>query len=178
VVAASVVLPPDHHSLLSDLAAVRDSKLLTPRRREECLAAIGRHAVCWGIGAVPSCEIDHLGIVLATQRAMALAIEALPLPADYLLIDHLRLPELPLPQYSLSKGDLHVLSIAAASIIAKVNRDHMMAELDLRWPGYGFARHKGYGTAQHQEALLAIGPCEEHRRSFAPLGPWGPRPRT
>ena len=99
---------------------------------------------------------------------MSLALEAISPPADYLLIDHLRL-QVPLPQYSLPKGDALVLSIAAASIVAKVSRDRMMIELDEQLPGYGFAQHKGYGTAQHQAALAELGPSPVHRLSFEPL---------
>lgn len=172
VVAAAVILPPGGADLLSALAGVRDSKVLSARQREACLAAIEAHALAWAVGAVPATEIDRLGIVPATRQAMAQALHALSLPPDCLLIDHLRLPALSLPQVSLPKGDARVLSIAAASIVAKVSRDRMMVELDGQWPGYGFGRHKGYGTAQHRAALAALGPCAAHRRSFAPVRGW------
>jgi ribonuclease HII len=172
VVAAAVILPPGTADLLHALVDVRDSKVLSARRREACLAVIAAHALAWGVGAVPPVEIDRLGIVPATCQAMAQALHALSLPADCLLIDHLRLSALSLPQVSLPKGDARVLSIAAASIVAKVSRDRMLVELDEQWPGYGFARHKGYGTAQHQAALAALGPCPAHRRSFAPVRGW------
>jgi ribonuclease HII len=100
---------------------------------------------------------------------MALALSSLSPPAEYLLIDHLSLPDVPLPQHSLSKGDARVLSIAAASIVAKVSRDQLMIKLEDRFPGYGLAQHKGYGTAQHQAALEELGPSEIHRLSYAPL---------
>jgi ribonuclease HII len=133
------------------------------------LEVIQRHALAWGIGAVPPAGIDELGIVPATCRAMALALQALSPSADYLLIDYLSLPDVSIPQQGLPKGDAAVLSIAAASIVAKVSRDAMMVNLASRFPGYGFERHKGYGTVLHQEALTALGPTAIHRLSFAPL---------
>jgi len=169
VVAAAVVLPPLDPDLRRRLAGVRDSKLLSPARREALLTTICEYALAYGVGAAPPAEIDRLGIVPATRKAMAQALEGLPLPPDYLLIDYLPLPEVPLPQHSLPKGDVHVLSIAAASILAKVSRDRLMIQLEQQWPGYGFAQHKGYGTAQHQAALRALGPSQVHRLSFAPL---------
>lgn len=169
VVAAAVVLPPADPDLARHLDGVRDSKELTALRREALLAAIWRHARAWAIGVVPSAEIDAVGIVPATRKAMALALEALATPADYLLIDHLPLPEVALPQTSMPKGDARVLSIAAASIVAKVSRDRLMADLDADLPGYGFGQHKGYGTARHRAALEALGPCPLHRFSFAPV---------
>jgi ribonuclease HII len=169
VVAAAVVLPPGDCALLERLRGVRDSKQLTPKQREALLGAICECAVVVGVGAVPPDEIDRLGIVPATRQAMVLALAAISPPADYLLIDYLHLFEVPLPQYSLPKGDVRVLSIAAASIVAKVSRDRMMVELEERLPGYGFGRHKGYGTAEHQAALAALGPSPVHRLSFAPV---------
>ncbi len=169
VVAAAVVLPPGDRGLPERLRGVRDSKQLSPKQREALLEVIREYAVAVGVGAVPPDEIDRLGIVPATRRAMVLALDVISPPADYLLIDHLSLVEVALPQYSLPKGDVLVLSIAAASIVAKVSRDRMMVELEGRLPGYGFARHKGYGTAQHQAALATLGPSSVHRLSFAPL---------
>ena len=169
VVAAAVILPPDDPHLLRHLAGVRDSKQLAAARREALLGVIVEHALAWGVGAVPPADIDTIGIVPATHRAMALALQALSPPADYLLLDYVSLHDPALPQQSLPQGDARVLSIAAASIVAKVSRDRMMVELDARFPGYGFARHKGYGTALHQAMLAALGPSMVHRRSFAPL---------
>jgi ribonuclease HII len=169
VVAAAVILPAGVPQLAQHLAGVRDSKTLTARRREELLAAIQEHALAMGVGAVPPSEIDTVGIVPATREAMARALQGLSPPAVYLLIDHLSLPDLPLPQYSLPKGDARVLSIAAASIVAKVSRDRIMVDLDALYPGYGFARHKGYGTPQHRAALARLGPSAAHRLSFAPM---------
>jgi ribonuclease HII len=169
VVAAAVVLPPDREDLARNLAQVCDSKRLAPARRGALLALIQEQAVTLGVGAVPASEIDELGIVPATRQAMHRALQALSPAADYLLIDYVALPGLALCQQSMPKGDVHVLSIAAASIVAKVSRDRMMVHLDGRFPGYGFARHKGYGTAQHRAALAELGPSEIHRMSFAPL---------
>ena len=169
VVAAAVILPPDDPDLLQYLTAVRDSKCLTAARREALLPVIQEVAVGLGVGAVPPAEIDDIGIVPATRKAMAQALAKLAPPADYLLLDYVSLPDVPLGQYSLPKGDAYVLSIAAASIVAKVSRDRMMVELEGKLPGYGFARHKGYGTAQHRAALAALGPSQVHRHSFAPL---------
>lgn len=169
VVAAAVILPPGDPGLASRMAGVRDSKMLSAARREALLEVIEHHALAWGVGAVPPAEIDKIGIVPATRAAMTLALQALsPLP-DYLLIDHLSLPGVSISQRGLPKGDATVLSIAAASIVAKVSRDRMMVDLGDRFPGYGFERHKGYGTAQHQAALAALGPSAIHRLSFAPL---------
>jgi ribonuclease HII len=169
VVAAAVVLPPGDLDVQRRLDGVCDSKQLTAARRETYFAAIREHALCIGVGAVPSSEIDTRGIVAATRQAMSLALQSLPTPADYLLIDYLSLPGWPLPQVSLPKGDARVFTIAAASIVAKVSRDRMMVDLDGRFPGYGFARHKGYGTRQHQSALASLGPCDVHRFSFSPV---------
>ena len=169
VVAAAVILPPDQPELAQCLSGVRDSKMLTATRREMLLEIIEQHALAWGVGAVPPGEIDARGIVPATREAMSLALGVLSLPADYLLIDHISLPDQPLPQVSLPKGDARILSIAAASIVAKVSRDRMMVDLEARYPGYGFGQHKGYGTPQHQAALASIGPSSVHRLSFAPL---------
>lgn len=169
LVAAAVILPAGAGDLLARLAGVRDSKQLSPGRREVLLPAIQASAVAVGVGVVPVADIDGLGIVAATRQAMGRAIAALSVAPDCLLIDYLALPGVPLPQRCLVKGDARVLSIAAASIVAKVSRDRLMAALDGCWPGYGLARNKGYGTAQHQAALAALGPSGIHRRSFAPV---------
>ena len=169
VVAAAVILPPDITQMAQVLSGVRDSKRLSAARREVLLGAIQQHALAWGVGVVPASEIDARGIVPATFQAMSLALTALSLPADHLLIDHLSLPDQPLPQLSLTRGDALVLSIAAASIVAKVSRDRMMVDFDVQFPGYGFGQHKGYGTPQHRGALADLGPCSIHRLSFAPL---------
>jgi ribonuclease HII len=169
VVAAAVILPPDNPQLAELLAGVRDSKRLSAIQREVLMGVIEQHALAWGVGAVPASEIDARGIVPATCKAMSLALATLSLPVHHLLVDYLSLPDQSLPQLSLTKGDARVLSIAAASIIAKVSRDRMMVEFDRQFPGYGFAQHKGYGTPRHRAALASLGPSAIHRMSFAPL---------
>jgi len=169
VVAAAVVLPPDAPDLRQALLPVRDSKLLTPRCRERCYGLILGQAMDYGVGLVSSVEIDRIGIVPATRRAMRQALEALSVPPDYLLIDALPLPQVDIPQCALPKGDLYHLSISAASIIAKVTRDRWMIGLDWRLPGYGMAQHKGYGTRQHRAALWSLGASSQHRHSYAPI---------
>lgn len=168
VVAAAVILPAEV-AVAERLAGVADSKLLTAAARERSYGQIVRVAHAWGVGIVPATEIDAHGIAPATRAAMQQALAALAVAPDYLLLDYVRLPESPLPQHALPRGDRWVLSIAAASIVAKVTRDRMMIELDRHYPVYGFAQHKGYGTQQHQQALRCHGPCPLHRLSFAPL---------
>ena len=169
VLAAAVILPPGDPKLAEHLGGVRDSKLLSTDRREALLPVVQERALAWAVGVAAPQDIDEIGIVPATQQAMSLALEALSPAPDYLLLDHISLPGVPLPQLSLPKGDARVLSIAAASIVAKASRDRMMVELDEQFPGYGFARHKGYGTAEHRAAIADLGPCALHRLSFAPL---------
>jgi ribonuclease HII len=169
VVAAAVVLPAERNDIDSVLCGVRDSKALTPRQREALFPLIYRTALGVGVGMASSRFIDRWGIVPATRQAMAMAVRNLPLEPHYLLIDALKLPDVQLPQRGLIKGDTHVLSIAAASIVAKVFRDRLMVALGGRYCDYGFAAHKGYGTAAHRAALQRLGPCPEHRMSFAPL---------
>lgn len=173
LVAAAVILPDlasaDEAALLTELAGVRDSKTLAAPRRVALLATIERVARGIGVGAVPVAELDQIGLGAANRLAWARALAALPLPADFLLLDAFRLPSSPLPQEWIVRGDRHCLSIAAASIVAKVTRDRALVALAEEFPAYGFARHKGYGTAAHHTALRAHGPCTEHRHSFAPL---------
>ncbi len=167
VMAGAVILPPDRPNLDCALAGVNDSKLLTPHRRESLARCIQETALSWAVGSATSAEIDMLGIVPATRLAMKRALDSLAVQADYLLLDALTLPEVDLPQLALIKGDRRSLSIAAASILAKVTRDAHMTALHTQYPVYGFAGHKGYGTAQHRAALDRHGLCPEHRRSFA-----------
>jgi ribonuclease HII len=168
VVAGAVVLPPDPE-VARALAGVRDSKQLSPRQRERLLAVIKAIAVSWAVGMVSAEEIDHLGILPATRLAMRQAADALCASPQALLVDAVRLPAIPLPQRNLIHGDALSLSIAAASIVAKVTRDRLMVEMDSMYPGYGFASHKGYGTPRHSLALRELGPCPLHRHSFAPV---------
>ena len=175
VVAAAVILPLAERSersaraLRRRLAGVNDSKQLTARQREALFPRILEVACAVGIGRAGSGEVDRDGIVPATRAAMIRAVAALSRPPDHLLIDALRLPHSDLPQTSIIKGDARSLSVAAASIIAKVTRDRWMAGLDEQHPGYGFGRHKGYGTVLHREALHRMGVSAAHRRSFAPM---------
>lgn len=152
------------------LGGVNDSKILTESQREDLYARItGGWPCVFGVGVAGTDEIDRLNILRATHLAMARALAAIsPLP-DFALVDGLPVPGLPCPSLSVVHGDGRSLSIAAASIIAKVTRDRTMMELDQRYPEYGFARHKGYGTKVHLQALLERGPCPEHRRSFRPV---------
>jgi ribonuclease HII len=169
VVAGAVILPLDRPDLPQELEGVRDSKQLTPRQRERLYETIRSTALAVGVGMAPPDMIDELGIVPATRHAMGLAILQLGLLPDFLLIDFLNLPGLPIPQKSIAGGDAQSLSIAAASIVAKVARDRLMVQLDIQYPGYGFASHKGYGTRQHRESLACLGLSPIHRRSFAPM---------
>jgi ribonuclease HII len=169
VVAGAVILPIVQPDLVQRLEGVRDSKQLTPRQRERLYGIIRSTALAVGVGIVPPDMIDELGIVPATRQAMSLAIVQLTPPPDFLLVDFLNLPGLSIPQKSTPHGDALSLSIAAASIIAKVTRDRRMVQLDDRYPGYGFARHKGYGTRQHRESLIRLGPSTVHRLSYAPM---------
>jgi len=165
LVAAAVILPlkPD----ISWLPLVRDSKQLTPERRESLFPLINEAAIGIGIGILPPDAIDSHGMAMAIRKAMCSAVEHLPCPPNFLLIDHVRLPELDLPQKSIIRGDSLSLSIACASIVAKVTRDRIMVALDEVYPGYGFARHKGYATREHLSQLRRLGVCPIHRRCFA-----------
>jgi ribonuclease HII len=148
---------------------IRDSKQMTPVQRERALPFIQDAALALGVGMSTSQEIDDLGIVQATRLAMARALDSLPLLPQYLLLDAFPLPGVAIPQKAIIRGDALCLSIAAASIVAKVTRDRLMVEQDVMFPGYGFARHKGYGTKEHIRSLMRLGPCAIHRRSFAPI---------
>lgn len=169
VVAAAVMLPPALIRRPALLAGVDDSKQLSAAERERLYGLICLQAAGVGVGIVPAYLIDAYGIVPATRLAMTVALLALPAQPDALLIDALALPDLALPQEALIKGDARSLSIAAASVIAKVTRDRLMRTAHLAFPAYGFASHKGYGTAEHQRALASHGLCALHRRTFKPL---------
>lgn len=169
VCAAAVILPLERGDLPELLDGVRDSKDLTPGQRDELLPVVREVAQAVGVGWGEPGEIDQLGIVTATRKAMERAVAQLGEQADALLVDHLRLPGLNTPQRSLPKADARCLSVAAASIVAKVERDRLMIALEEEFPGYGFAQHKGYGTPQHREALARLGPAPIHRMSWKPL---------
>ena len=167
VVAAAVVFPRELDDQWHKL--VRDSKTLSAGQRERALAYIQDHAQSVGVGASTNEEIDNLGIVEATKNAMSRAITSLTYPPQFLLIDAMPLPETGKPFKAIIKGDSTCLSIAAASIVAKVTRDLIMEQADQRYPGYGFARHKGYPTYDHLSNLAKLGPCPLHRYSFGPV---------
>lgn len=169
VVAAAVILPPDH-----GLRGVTDSKLLSPDKREALAAAIRKKALAVGVGVVEPEEIDRINILNAALKAMSIAVGQLDPPAGGLLIDGIfKIPGLGLPQQVVVKGDLKCRCIGAASIVAKVFRDRLMAEMDLAHPGYGFAEHKGYSCPSHRRALAERGPSPIHRRSFFGVVPAG-----
>jgi ribonuclease HII len=167
VVAAAVILPCGINAPWLD--QVRDSKLLSPAKRELLFHNIHQIAISIGISLAPPEVIDARGIITATRLAMKLAIEQLSPPPESLLIDYMRLPEVPLPQKGITNGDRLCFSIACASIIAKVARDRLMIELDRIYPGYGLAQHKGYGTEKHLSCLRQLGPSPIHRHSFKPV---------
>ena len=164
VVAAAVILPTRCR-----LVGINDSKQLSAKDREQVYTAILAQAVGVGVGSADVAEIDQLNILEATRLAMRRAVEKLaPLP-DYVLIDAVVLPGFKVPTRPIIKGDSLSVSIAAASIIAKVTRDRLMARYHEIFPDYGFLSHKGYGTAEHLERLARHGPCSIHRRTFAPV---------
>ncbi len=161
VVAAAVILPE-----IFDLPGLTDSKQLTAAHRERLFRLIRVQALAIGVGIVSPLEIDSRNILQATFLAMTLAVQRLKIVPDFLLVDGNQPVPMPIRQKALVKGDARSLSIAAASVMAKVVRDRMMAGYDRRFPGYGFARHKGYGCAAHLEALRRLGPSILHRRTF------------
>jgi ribonuclease HII len=167
VVAAAVILPLEYRP--SWLYSLRDSKQLSPQRRQFLFDCIQQDEIQFGVGVVSHEVIDKRGIAAASKLAMRYAVEQLPITPDFLLIDYVRLPRVRLHQKSITNGDGLSFSIAAASIVAKVTRDRIMTELDIQFPGYGLARHKGYGTPEHIELLQRLGPCPLHRRTFAPV---------
>jgi ribonuclease HII len=169
VAAAAVILPWDE-TVARQLSGVRDSKQMSAARREVARVKIIQHALAWGVGLSTNEEIDQLGILPATRLAASRALAALNTAPLHLLLDYLFLPDLAIPQTSLIKGDCRSLSIASASVLAKTTRDALLRELDISYPEYGFASHKGYGTAGHRSALKRLGACPAHRLSFALYG--------
>ncbi len=161
VVAAAVVFAPDLF-----LLGVNDSKQLSPEEREELYGLIMAHATSVGVGIVDHALIDEINILNATYRAMHEAVRRLTVIPEHLLIDGNRFADIGIPYTTIVEGDALSFSIAAASIIAKVTRDRLMMEYDTLYPGYGFASNKGYATKEHRDALLRLGQCEIHRRSF------------
>lgn len=156
-----MILPED-----VEILYLNDSKKLSAARREELYEEIKEKAICYGVGIASPERIDQINILQATYEAMRDAIAALMPAPDLLLVDAVHIPEVETKQVGIIKGDAKSVSIAAASIIAKVTRDHMMMEMDALYPEYGFAGHKGYGAAKHIEAIKKYGPCPIHRRTF------------
>lgn len=168
VAVGAVILPDDIPLLSAALAGVRDSKQMTPLERESLAPRIQGTALTWCVAFASAEEIDSLGIVRATRLAAVRALNGLSLIPQYLLTDfRLELPQLEIPQTSLVRGDALCLSIAAASVLAKTARDHLMRELDLQYPDYGLGRHKGYGTLAHRLAMKRLGCSSIHRKSFS-----------
>ncbi|MEE2731338.1 MAG: ribonuclease HII [Pseudomonadota bacterium] len=164
VVAAAVILNP-----AKPIAGLTDSKKLTEKKRDQLFDIIQRDALAWAIGRAEVEEIDSLNILHASMLAMQRAVEQLSPQAQFALVDGNRCPNLPCPSQAIVKGDLTEPCISAASILAKVTRDREMDCLELEYPGYGFARHKGYPTKVHMEALQKLGPTDIHRRTFGPV---------
>ena len=169
VMAGAVILPADPDILIT-LNGVRDSKLMSEAEREKMFDIIRDNAAAWAVGEADNAEIDRFGILNATKAAMKRAIAGLSLTPDHLLIDFVRLHDVTTPQTGIKHGDMLSLSIACASVLAKVTRDRWMCSAATElYPQYHFDRHKGYGTALHQEALRQYGPCPLHRMTFKPL---------
>ncbi len=165
VVAAAVVLPS-----LRTLKGVKDSKLLTAERREKVLGLLEKRALGIGVGVVEAEEIYRINILQASLKAMEIALQRLPMPPDFLIIDGSnRLKKIPIIQQAVPQADRHCLSVAAASIVAKVTRDRLMMIYHESYPEYNFAKHKGYGTREHLQAIQKFGCCPIHRQSFKTL---------
>ncbi len=164
LVAAAVILPTEFA-----VAGVRDSKQLSPRQRQALFVRITKRAVSWAVHVVPNSVIDRRGIKHANVQALQQALRKLHIQPDAALVDAIRVKHGKKPVKAIIKGDEKVLSIAAASIVAKVVRDTLMSGFERQYPGYGFARHKGYGTAEHELRLKDLGPSDIHRKSFAPV---------
>lgn len=164
VVAAAVILDE-----LKPIKGLADSKVLTALKRERLAEEIAAKALCFCVASASVQEIDTLNILHATMLAMQRAVQGLRLPPHRVVVDGNRCPQLNVPVAAVVKGDAKVAAISAASILAKVRRDALCAELHAQWPAYGFAGHKGYPTAAHLDALKRLGPCPEHRRSYAPV---------
>jgi len=165
VVTAAVILSPDDPYL----GQYRDSKKVAEKKRLKLYHHIRQHAVAYSVTLATLEEIDQLNILHATMLSMRRSVQALSVTPSKVLVDGNRVPDLSIPAEAIIGGDDSVQEIAAASIIAKVVRDRMMAMYDVQFPGYQFAKHKGYGTKVHMEALRAHGPCPIHRKSFAPI---------
>ncbi len=164
VVACAIILPKNFPT-----EGINDSKKLTSLQREKLFPIIQKYAISIGIGIISNKIIDRVNILQATAQAMFIAVKRLSVAPNWLLVDGNNLPDLPYPGEAIVKGDAKSISIAAASIIAKVTRDRLMNYFAYLYPQYGFAKHKGYGTSDHINALKVYGPCPIHRRSFSPI---------
>lgn len=164
VVSAAVILPPGEL-----IEGVNDSKKLSPKKRLELAVEIKRRALAWSLAFIFPPYLDSINILNATKETMAMTVRELPLKPDYLLIDALYLSDINIKQQAIIKGDSLSISIASASIVAKVERDLLMENLDIIHPVYGFGNHKGYATREHLQALFTHGPCSVHRVSFEPV---------
>jgi ribonuclease HII len=164
VVAAAVILPDNH-----GIVGIKDSKKLSDKKRDQLFIEISSKAIAWHIALATHEEIDQINILQAAMLAMQRAVMGLTVKPTKVLVDGNRCPALPYPSEAIIGGDNLIEQISAASILAKVYRDRQMIELDKEYPGYGFARHKGYATAEHLYALQKYGPIKQHRRSFAPV---------
>lgn len=161
VAAGACILPADH-----DIPGLNDSKKLSEKKREQLYDVILRESIAWNVALVSPERIDEINILQATYEAMREAVSGLSVRADVLVNDAVTIPGMDLPQVPVIKGDAKCLSVAAASILAKVTRDRLMLEADRLYPEYGFAQHKGYGTRAHIDAIRRYGPCPIHRRTF------------
>ncbi len=164
VVVAACILPP-----FLRIEGINDSKQLSKKKREELYKQIVKNAVCYKIVFVSVEEVDELNIYQATKKGMLEAIRGLDVKPDHCLIDAMPLSELEIPHTSIIHGDARCASVAAASILAKVTRDNYMEKMDIKYPNYGFKKHKGYGTKLHLEALEKYGPCKIHRKTYSPV---------
>jgi len=164
LVVAACIMPP-----LLRIDGINDSKKLTAKKREELYKKITKEAIAYNVVFIDEATVDELNIYQATKKGMLEAIEGLKVKREYALIDAMPLGELELPHNSIIHGDARSASIAAASIIAKVTRDHYMEKMDVKYPNYGFKKHKGYCTKEHVRALEKYGPCEIHRKTYFPV---------
>jgi ribonuclease HII len=169
VTAAAVILPLGAPDLAKTLSGLRDSKMLTATRREQFFDRVKNVALSIAVGSAPADLVDEINVIGATRYAMRQALANLDLQPDFLLVDHLELSQVNLPQHAFAKADSISLTVAAASVMAKVTRDRIMVELNQKYPAYAFDRHKGYGTQTHRAALARYGPCPLHRMSYEPL---------
>lgn len=169
VVAAAVVLPPELTGCEDWLRLLDDSKRLTASRRQLAFEVVQEHALSWAAAAVDPAEIDRIGVGVAALQAMMMAVDSLSVRPAHLLLDYIPVRHCAYSYDAIVKGDSRSYSIAAASNVAKVTRDRIMGDYEREFPGYGFGQHKGYATALHLERLREIGPCDIHRRSFAPV---------